>query len=205
MRRHSFSFKSKRPRGAALCVPSRLALSLCKWTSKTAPQPPSILIIALADLNRYVDEILQSTGADVDQVVVEPSGTWSRIDNSEAVRLGGATPTTDDDDDLIEISESRLNNVKQEPMASSILLEQTPAQSREASTPSSVARLSSKKRPAAQVIDLTGSDEEDEDESPGPPLKRPALNHTSRGLSSQDFHQPVTSSPLNGQSYPPSR
>ncbi|KAJ5936458.1 hypothetical protein N7454_005093 [Penicillium verhagenii] len=153
-------------------------------------------------VDQYVDEILHSTDSNVDQVIVEPSGAWSKLDNSDAVKLGGVTPGTDDDDnddDLIEISESRNSTVKQEPMPSSILLERTPAQSREASTPSSMARVSSKKR---QVIDLTGSD--DDDESPGPPLKRPALSFTVRGIPSQDPHQPVASSPLSGRSYPPS-
>ncbi|KAJ6109774.1 hypothetical protein N7486_002009 [Penicillium sp. IBT 16267x] len=156
-------------------------------------------------VDQYVDEILQSTDSEVDQVVVEPSGAWSKLDNSETVKLGGVTPGTDDydDDDLIEISESGNGTVKQEPMPSSTLLERTPAQSRETSTPSSMARVSSKKRSATQFIDLTGSDDDD-DESPGPPLKRPALSFAVRGISSQDPHQPVANSPLGGRSYPPS-
>ncbi|KAJ5752344.1 transcriptional regulator family: Zinc finger MIZ-type [Penicillium odoratum] len=153
-------------------------------------------------VDQYVDEILQSTDSEVDQVVVEPSGVWSKLDNPEAGKLGGVTPGTDDDDDLIELSESGTSKVKHEPMSSSIVLERTPAQSRETSTPSSMARLSSKKR-SAQFIDLTGSDDDD-DESPGPPLKRPALSFTVQGIPAQDPHQPVASSPLSGQSYPPS-
>ncbi|KAJ5107550.1 transcriptional regulator family: Zinc finger MIZ-type [Penicillium angulare] len=153
-------------------------------------------------VDQYVDEILRST--EVDQVVVEPSGAWSKLDDNDAVKMGGATPATDDDDDddLIEISEPSASTVKQEPTSSNILLERTPAQSRETSTPSSVVRMSSKKRPIAQIIDLTGSDDEDDDdESPVPPLKRAALSFSARGFSSQDPHQPVASSPLSGQ-YP---
>ncbi|KAJ5715043.1 uncharacterized protein N7483_012224 [Penicillium malachiteum] len=153
-------------------------------------------------VDQYVDEILKSTESDVDQVVVEPNGDWSQPDNSNAAKLAGTTPTTDDDD-LIEISEPSLGTVKQEPITSNILLERTPAQSRETSTPSSAVRMSSKKRPAP-VIDLTASDDEDDiNESPGPPLKRPILNF-GRGPSSQDLHQPPASSPLNGRPYPPS-
>ncbi|KAJ6024503.1 hypothetical protein N7540_005300 [Penicillium herquei] len=153
-------------------------------------------------VDQYVDEILKSTESEVDQVVVEPNGDWSQPDNSNAAKLGGTTPTTDDDD-LIEISEPSLGTVKQEPITSNILLERTPAQSRETSTPSSAVRMSSKKRPAA-VIDLTASDDEDDvNESPGPPLKRPVLNFV-RGPSSQELYQPPASSPLSGRSYPPS-
>ncbi|KAJ5675889.1 hypothetical protein N7462_008786 [Penicillium macrosclerotiorum] len=152
-------------------------------------------------IDQYVDDILRSTSLDVDQVVVEPDGVWSKPSDDNAITVGGGTPASDDAD-LIEISEPRVSSVKQEPLPPGHLLERTPAQSRETSTPSSVARLSSRKRPAAQVIDLTGSDD-DEDESPVPPTKRPALNFAVRGVSSQDPHQPVANSPLSHRSYPP--
>lgn len=156
--------------------------------------------------DRYVDDILGSTSRDVDSVVVEPDGTWSSPSDANTVNLGGRTPTSDDDDDddLIEISEPGIPSMKQESMSANIMLERTPAQStsREASTPSSAARLSSKKRPAAQVIDLTGSDDDD-DESPAPPVKRPALNFGVRGIAPHDSHTPVANSPLNNRAYPP--
>lgn len=115
------------------------------------------------------------------------------------------TPASDDDDDdLIEISEPGMPIVKQEPGPTNIALERTPAQSqsREASTPSSAMRMSSKKRPIAQVIDLTESGDEDE-ESPAPPPKRLASSLPSRAFSRQEYHIPPASSPLNGGSYPP--
>lgn len=135
---------------------------------------------------------------------MEPDGVWAAPTDADTVNLGGQTPTSDDDDDLIEISEPGVSTVKQEPMSVNIMLERTPAQSmsREASTPSSAARLSSKKRSAAQVIDLTGSDDDDDD-SPAPPVKRPALNFGVRGIASHDSHQPVANSPLNHRAYPP--
>lgn len=143
-----------------------------------------------------MDDILKSTSSDVEQVVIEPDGLWSSPNESDGVKVGGVTPTTDDDD-LIEITEPGLSAVKQEPMPSSILLERTPAQSRETSTPSSMSRLSGKKRPPAPVIDLTGSDDDD-DSSPQPPRKRLALNFAIRG----DTHQ--ASSPLQSRPYAPS-
>ncbi|KAJ5504681.1 Zinc finger RING/FYVE/PHD-type [Penicillium fimorum] len=160
-------------------------------------------------VDQYVDDILQSTSPDIDQVTVEPDGVWSKPSDSDANNLGGMTPTSeDDDDDLIEISEPGMPAVKQEPGASKIALERTPAQSqsqslsREASTPSSAMRMSSKKRSIAQVIDLTESGDEDE-ESSAPPPKRPATSLPSRTFSHQDYHLPPASSPLNGGSYPP--
>jgi E3 SUMO-protein ligase PIAS1 len=158
-------------------------------------------------VDQYVDDILKSTSSDIDQVTVEPDGVWSKPSDSDATKLGGMTPTSDDDDDdLIEINEPGIPAVKQEPGAPNIALERTPAQSqsqsREASTPSSAMRMSSKKRSIAQVIDLTESGDEDE-ESPVPPPKRPATSLPSRTFSRQDYYPPPASSPLNGGSYPP--
>jgi len=155
-------------------------------------------------LHRYVDDILQSTSSNIDQVTVEPDGVWSTPTDSDSTKLGGMTPSSDDDDDLIEITEPGLLSVKQEPGLPSIALERTPAQSlsREASTPSSVMRMSSKKRTVSQIIDLTESG--DEDDSPAPPAKRLAPTLPSRAFPRQDYHNPLASSPLNGDSYPPS-
>ncbi|KAJ9484046.1 hypothetical protein VN97_g9341 [Penicillium thymicola] len=161
-------------------------------------------------VDQYVDDILQSTSPDIDQVTVEPDGVWSSPTDSDATKLGGMTPASDDDDDLIEISEPGMPVVKQEPGLLNVALERTPAQSqsqsqsqsREASTPSSAMRMSSKKRPIAQVIDLTESGDEDE-ESPVPPPKRLASSLPSRAFSRQEYHMPPASSPLNGGSYPP--
>ncbi|OGE56333.1 hypothetical protein PENARI_c003G08963 [Penicillium arizonense] len=156
-------------------------------------------------VDQYVDDILQTTSSEIDQVTVEPDGAWSGPSDSDIVKLGGMTPASndDDDDDLIEISEPGIPSVKQEPGPPNIALERTPAQSREASTPSSVARLSNKKRPVSQVIDLTESGDED-DEFPVPSPKRLAPNLPSRSFPRQDYHLPSASSPLNGSSYPPS-
>ncbi|CAG8403183.1 unnamed protein product [Penicillium salamii] len=161
-------------------------------------------------VDQYVDDILQTTSSQIDQVTVEPNGVWSSPTDSDATKPGRMTPTSeDDDDDLIEITEPGLPVVKQEPANQelglpNIALERTPAQSksRDTSTPSSVIRQSSKKRPLSQVIDLTESGDE-EDDSPAPPAKRLAPSLPSRSFPWPDYHVPPASSPLNG-SYPPS-
>ncbi|KAJ5902489.1 hypothetical protein N7495_003017 [Penicillium taxi] len=172
------------------------------WTCPVCSKDTSFQSL---QVDQYVDEILKSTSVDVDQVVVEPNGDWSNPNENNTVDLGGET-SDEFEDDLVEISEPGADNItatKKEPQdyASSVLLQQTPVQSREVSTPSSVAHTSSKKRSAA-VIDLTGSDDDDE-ASPMPPVKRPALGYMSRGASSQDSYQPTASSPLNNRAYPP--
>ncbi|KAJ5825509.1 hypothetical protein N7474_002647 [Penicillium riverlandense] len=153
-------------------------------------------------MDQYVDDILRSTSTDVEQVVVEPDGVWSAPDDTGPIQLGGGTPASDDDD-LIEITEPGVSVKKEPSTGPNISLEWTPAQSREVSTPSSAARISmsNKKRPAAAVIDLTGSD--DDDESPVPPPKRTMMNVPVRALPQPSLPLP-TGSPLNGRPYPPS-
>lgn len=210
MHLRSLNCRSRLRRGRVPCVLNRPASSLCRLTSSSPP--PVRICGTFANLfHRYVDDILHSTSSRVDQVTVEPDGVWSTPTDSDATNAGGMTPTSDDDDDddLIEITEPGLPSVKKEPGNQefglpSIALERTPAQSksREASTPSSVIRQSSKKRPVSQVIDLTESGDE-EDNSPAPAAKRLAPSLPSRSFPRQDYYVPPASSPLNG-SHPPS-
>ncbi|KAL3431670.1 PINIT domain-containing protein [Aspergillus tetrazonus] len=129
------------------------------------------------NVDQYVDDILRSTPLDVEQVIIEPNGQWS-TPKDEAVTTGPGTftPATDDDE-LVEIREPGVTPVKQENLPSLDLLRQTPATSREQSS-----TWSSSKRPAP-VIDLTGSD--DDDDSPIRPPKRQAV-HLHRPLPRQD-------------------
>ncbi|PGH13193.1 hypothetical protein AJ80_06439 [Polytolypa hystricis UAMH7299] len=125
-------------------------------------------------VDKYVENILQSTPSSLDQVTVEPNGEWSQPDEENTLGTGqNMTPNgdddDDDDDDLVEVTHPRL---KQEPGSAPLTLMSTPsAQSREPSSVSSVPRPSSNKRPASQVIDLTLSD--DDDDEPPRPAKRP--------------------------------
>lgn len=115
---------------------------------------------------------------------MEPSGRWSNP--SDTAAAGGITPATDDNDDIIEIGEPTSVGIKQEPPTPDRGLQRTPAFSLEPPKSSPANPSSSNKRPAAQVIDLTGSD--DEDGSPVP-AKRRALD---------PFHCPYSGRHLNG-------
>ncbi|KAL4958827.1 transport protein particle component-domain-containing protein [Aspergillus stella-maris] len=123
------------------------------------------------NVDQYVDDILHSTPVNMEQVTIEPNGRWFTPQDEAvaAAGTGGVTPGTDDDE-LIEIREPGITPVKQEPAVLD-LFQQTPARSREQSS-----AWSTNKRPAP-VIDLTGSDEDDDDDgSPVRPPKRQAVN-----------------------------
>ncbi|KAI9923545.1 SUMO ligase siz1 [Aspergillus wentii] len=151
-------------------------------------------------IDQYVDNILHSTSTDVDQVTIEPDGKWSSPKADDSSAVGGVTPATDDDDELIEIKEPGITPVKQESIPLNLSLQRTPAQSREPST-SSAAHRSTNKRLASQVIDLTGSDEDD-DNSPVRPAKRPALNALNRTIPRQELRASVGSSLVNERALP---
>ncbi|KAK2731956.1 SUMO ligase siz1 [Myotisia sp. PD_48] len=118
-------------------------------------------------IDQYVDNILQSTPADVDQVSIEPDGSWSQP-GDEVPSLSQNDNGGMDDPDLIEIIDTKSLSLKREdPVA--LQINGTPIQSREASSISSAPRPSSK-RNVSQVIDLTVSD--DEESEPPRPAKR---------------------------------
>ncbi|THC90589.1 hypothetical protein EYZ11_009951 [Aspergillus tanneri] len=183
MRPRFYSYKNKLQPGLALFALKRQALNLYKLTSK------------------YVDDILHSTPSDVEQVVIEPDGGWSCHKGVSTTGAGHVTPTSDDDD-LIEIKEPAIPTVNQETFPiENLSLQRTPAQSREPSTTSSATRPPNSKRSVAQVIDLTGSDD-DEDDPPARPVKRPALNVFSRPLSRQGFRNHYNGGSVNGKTVP---
>ncbi|EEP78315.1 conserved hypothetical protein [Uncinocarpus reesii 1704] len=126
-------------------------------------------------IDKYVDNILQATSPNTEQVTIEPNGDWSKPEDS-AAEIQGPTPTGDDDEDLVEIPDSRPLSLKQEPTPFQMPIQSsiTPTRSsREPSSVSSAARPSTNKRTASQIIDLTGSD----DEEPPRPAKRVAYNN----------------------------
>ncbi|RDW59280.1 uncharacterized protein DSM5745_11108 [Aspergillus mulundensis] len=142
------------------------------------------------NVDQYVDDILHSTPHDVEQVIIEPDGQWSNPKDEVAVTGPGSVTPATDDDDLIEIKEPGVTPVKQEHLPAIDLLQQTPATSREQSS-----TWSTNKRPAP-VIDLTGSD--DDDDSPIRPPKRQAVQ-MHRTLPRQDSRSSYT----GGYSLPP--
>ncbi|KAF2490469.1 hypothetical protein BU16DRAFT_470680 [Lophium mytilinum] len=113
-------------------------------------------------VDQYAKEILQSVSGSTDQVTIEPDGTWSQGANTEnqTPRNGTVANDEDDSDDLVEISDYRLNNLKVEAAGSPLSLARTPPMSsREASTALSAPRSSHKR--TSDVIDLTLSDDDE--------------------------------------------
>lgn len=123
-----------------------------------------------ADQIRYMNDILTSTQRSVDQVTVEPDGTWSQIAQKEIPGQPNGTQSSDDDDDLVEIQNMpRLAAIKDEALPTPTSMARTPPySSREPSSSSAAPRSISSKR---QVIDLTFSSDE-EDQTPRDPKRQ---------------------------------
>lgn len=122
--------------------------------------------------SRYVKDIISKTSRSVEQVTIEPDGTWSQHSKSETPNNNGASFGSDDDE-LVEIKDSRISALKMAstPVPSNSSMRTPPMPSREASA--SVGPPyppTSGKRPISQVIDLTLSD--DDDEPPRPPKRQ---------------------------------
>ena len=126
-----------------------------------------------------MDDILKSTGIDVEQVMIEPNGKWAVNSRSDASpRPNGASSGTDEDEDLVEIKNMRVKALKEEAPHTPLAMSQTPpSSSREPSIASGSIRSSNNKRPIGQVIDLTFSD--DDEEEPPRAAKR---QHSNTGL-----------------------
>ena len=118
-----------------------------------------------------------STGVSVEQVTIEPNGKWTVNSKSEcSPRRNGASSSTDEDEDLVEIKDARVTSLKEEAPYTPLVMSRTPpSSSREPSIASGSIRSTTGKRPIGQVIDLTFSDDDDDE----PP--RAAKRHTSYG------------------------
>lgn len=133
---------------------------------------------------------------------MEPDGRWSNPGDTAAA--DGPPAAADDSDDLIEIvgsgSAPAGPSVKQEQPAADNALQQAPTHLGPISpSPADLSPAnppSSNKRAASQVIDLTASDE-DEDDSPVPPPKRHA-----QGAGRPEYRNSHNSTLLNGRRYP---
>ncbi|KAF7513287.1 hypothetical protein GJ744_009708 [Endocarpon pusillum] len=132
-------------------------------------------------IDQYVDDILRSTSRNIEQVTIEPEGQWSKtaVPDTPGPSNGSAS-TAEDEDDFLEIQDTHVSSMKQEsapvtatppnPFATSART--PPLSSREQSVVSSAHRAT--KRPASTVIDLTLSDDDD-DEAPRSKMPRPSL------------------------------
>ena len=152
-------------------------MSIYKWTSQWTFTRFNEL--GLTPISRYVADILKSTPKSVDQVTIEPNGTWSQTTGSSpSPRTSNGRTSNDGEEDLVEIRDlPRLASVKLEVSRESGFMRTPPISSREQSTSSAPLPPSSIKRSAGQVVDLTLSSDEDDDPPRGP--KRQQLVHKS--------------------------
>ncbi|GBF66401.1 E3 SUMO-protein ligase [Trichophyton mentagrophytes] len=136
-------------------------------------------------VDQYVDNILRATPQSVDQVTIEQNGEWSNPnDVPEAAPDSNGVENGDNDDlDLVEVDSCGVPTVKRELDSQTYINHTTPTPSREASSVASAPRPSTGKRAISQVIDLTGSDDEEE---PPRPAKRLAF-HLPNGAHQQPF------------------
>ncbi|EFR03308.1 E3 SUMO-protein ligase pli1 [Nannizzia gypsea CBS 118893] len=137
-------------------------------------------------VDQYVDNILRATPQSVDQVTIEQNGEWSNP-NDPPEDLPGSNGIENGDDyddelDLVEVDSCGVPTLKREFDSQASVYRTTPTPSREASSVASAPRPSTGKRTISQVIDLTGSDDEEE---PPRPAKRLAFH-----LSNGNHHQP---------------
>lgn len=125
-------------------------------------------------------DILNSTPKSVEQVTIEPNGEWSQ-NTAVSPSAGGPTGNNTmikadeiDDDDLLELHTSVVksnlnsNSKTSTPSASNRLIGSP-------SVSGSVSRSTSNKRPVGSVIDLTLSD--DEDENPRPAKRQATMDN----------------------------
>ena len=140
----------------------------------------SFLLHNAKSLARYVKDILKNTSKSTDQVTVHPDGKWELYARPEAISKSNGIASSDDDDDLVEITKTGDSIRMSTPRTYG-----TPAAApavpifREASASSTGPRsqsTTSAKRSAA-VIDLTSSGDEDDE----PLARQPKRQFTSNG------------------------
>lgn len=126
-------------------------------------------------IDEYAKEILEQTAKSVEQVKIEPDGKW-RMAGPEAEEVKDEEPDNSfniDDDEVVISDISYFGGRSTATPARSHQIPSTPntnmGVSREGSSMPRSAQSAGTKRPAPDVIDLTGSDD---DEPSGPPPKR---------------------------------
>jgi len=118
-----------------------------------------------ANYVRYVKDILKNTSKSVDQVTIQPDGRWNFNKKPELPKLSGVASTSDDDDDLIEITKSGDAVRMGLPRTFATPVSGHSSQAREqssSSVPPRAAPTTGGKRPISAVIDLTSSGDEEE-------------------------------------------
>lgn len=153
--------------------------------------------------SRYVMDILEKTSKNLETVTIEPDGHWltkhTNDERNSQSQPNGATLNGDDDDDELEISEVSIVGGRRFETPKN----PTPSTSTPVSTNRDSASLgprgigsTSAKRPAAQVIDLTLSSDDEDDE----PIRRPAKrqNTATNGYNGASNHLDFMSEPSLG-------
>jgi E3 SUMO-protein ligase PIAS1 len=151
---------------------------------------------------RYVKDILKNTSKSIDQVTIQPSGKWELHVRPEPTSKSNGVASSDDDDDLIEITKTG-DSIRMSTPRTYGTPSGAPASSiREASSSSAAQRSqgsTSGKRPITAVIDLTSSGDEDDEPLARQP-KRQYTGSTNGFVTSSPAYRP-NPSPSNG--YPP--
>jgi E3 SUMO-protein ligase PIAS1 len=129
-------------------------------------------------LDQYVQDILNNTSDDTEQVTIEPDGRWHLGDSkpqasSNKKRKLNSTPDSDDDEDIVLIGDVRPTNTHTSQILTPSSVRTPPVNGREDSVATSNTNRSASKRPRQEVIDLTISDEDDDQDA------RPAVKRTS--------------------------
>jgi E3 SUMO-protein ligase PIAS1 len=119
------------------------------WTCPICSKTISYEALAV---DQYVEEILNKA-RNTDQVTIQPSGEWS---TEKEVKPNPNGHHDDSDDDLIEITDYRVQAIKTEAAPTPTSLSTPPLPSRETST----APRSGQKR-KSEVVDLTLSDDDE--------------------------------------------
>ena len=167
-------------------------------------------------VDEYFQEILNKTPKSTEKVDIEPNGEWRIIkdedDPDEHNTSSKARASYDDDfEDLVEVEQPAnkpVNGVKREsyqpslpsPISGpSLSINTPPLSSREPSVAQSAssAQRSGSKRPQGAVIDLTLSD--DDDDQPPRPAKRQHTNANRSQPSTSDAYNRVPSTPTHYQ------
>lgn len=130
-------------------------------------------------------DILSNSSRSTDQVTIEPNGEWSQNGKGKSGPPASSNGFNfSDDDDLIEIQDNRFESLKQNGIPGlSTNSSRTPPTAPRVSTPSTSSSFAprppgsniSGKRPAADVIDLTLSDDDEE------PVRGPKRTYGSSG------------------------
>ncbi|TVY58844.1 E3 SUMO-protein ligase pli1, partial [Lachnellula suecica] len=143
-------------------------------------------------VDEYVKGILKATSRSTDQVIVQPDGKWGLNSKKENMSRQSNGVASDDDDDLVEVTRSgdsvRMGTPRS--YGTTVGTAARPSASSSVAPRDTPAASSSGKRPAATVIDLTSSGDEDDE-----PLARPPKRQQTNGYTAMP---PAYQPPTNG-------